>query len=428
MDNHLILILSLSGAFVICIIAFLMSMLRFALAKVKFDTNNRKEPSKIEKFILERSRLAAIVTSMSMKLAVGFLMLFIYLAITSGLEMAEIELSFSLRMTLFIVSAIFAIFLQYALIVIPSTHLGNVKADKVLKRLSKPFVFIMAVFIPLEFFGRKLSCLIYGKKIEDELDSFDYIDVDVKLRAEENDASELSAIEETIVKNTMKLPDLDISDIMIPRNQVCYLSLEDDFEENLSKIKSLGHTRFPLCESDLDKCIGTIHLRDILALNNFTSNDDLIAIKKDLLRIGETEISSSAFKKFRDNKTHIALVENEFGGTMGLLTLDCLLEIIVGDIQDEFDTPEDALIRKVDENVYSVLGLTPLHELSDVLDIDMESEYASTMGGLITHILGRFPVKGEVLSVPDTNINIIVDQVERTKVVSCVVKVVQKEE
>ncbi len=223
----------------------------------------------------------------------------------------------------------------------------------------------------------------------------------------------------------MKLPDLDISDIMIPRNKVCYLSLEDDFEENLAKIKSLGHTRFPLCESDLDKCLGTIHLRDILALDNFVSNDDLIAIKKDLLRIGEEEISSTAFKKFKDNKTHIALVENEFGGTMGMLTLDCLLEVIVGDIQDEFDVPEDAMIRKIDNNVYSVKGLTPLHELSDVLDIDLESEQASTIGGLITYILGRFPVKGELLAVPDTNLSIIVDEVERTKVLSCVIKVLE---
>ncbi len=425
MTNKLILILSLSGAFLICIIAFLMSMLRFALAKIKFDTNNKQTPTKSEKFILERSRLAAIVTSMSMKLSVGFLMLFFFLALTSGLEMLEVEMNFSLKIFLFVICAVFAIFLQYALIVIPSTHLGNTRSEKVLRGLSKPFVFVMGIFMPLEFFGRKLSCLIYGKKIEDELDSFDYIDVDVKLRAEENDASELSAIEESIVKNTMKLPDLDISDIMIPRNKVCYLSLEDDFEENLAKIKSLGHTRFPLCESDLDKCLGTIHLRDILALDNFVSNDDLIAIKKDLLRIGEEEISSTAFKKFKDNKTHIALVENEFGGTMGMLTLDCLLEVIVGDIQDEFDVPEDAMIRKIDNNVYSVKGLTPLHELSDVLDIDLESEQASTIGGLITYILGRFPVKGELLAVPDTNLSIIVDEVERTKVLSCVIKVLE---
>ncbi len=157
MTNKLILILSLSGAFLICIIAFLMSMLRFALAKIKFDTNNKQTPTKSEKFILERSRLAAIVTSMSMKLSVGFLMLFFFLALTSGLEMLEVEMNFSLKIFLFVICAVFAIFLQYALIVIPSTHLGNTRSEKVLRGLSKPFVFVMGIFMPLEFFGRKLS-------------------------------------------------------------------------------------------------------------------------------------------------------------------------------------------------------------------------------------------------------------------------------
>lgn len=228
-----------------------------------------------------------------------------------------------------------------------------------------------------------------------------------------------------IINNAIRLPDLNVSDVLLPRNQIQYLDLNDSTQTNLEKAKRVGHTRYPLCKGGLDHCLGIIHIKDIFQYKGDMESFDFSKFQRQLIQFEGTTPVEDALQKLQKFKIHMALVVDEFGGTIGLLTLEDMLEKLVGNIQDEFDH-EDAMIIPLGKNTYKVSGLTPIHELESLLNIKIGNNEVSTFGGLITASLGRIPEKNERIEIFGLSIRII--EVSRKRIISAIIRTSSVEE
>jgi len=210
---------------------------------------------------------------------------------------------------------------------------------------------------------------------------------------ESQKAQEVSPLGREILMNALDLRHRVVRDIMTPRGDVVFLNTDDPFEENLKTAQESRHTRFPLCQGHLDNTIGLVHIKDLLSLMR-QPKPDLGAIKRDLFPVPEMMPLEKLLNFFLAKHAHLALVIDEYGGTVGIVSLDNVLEEIVGDIQDEFDT-EQQEYRRVSDDEFVVSGSLGLYELNDLAGFQLESSDVSTVGGYVTHLLGHLPKQGE---------------------------------
>jgi CBS domain containing-hemolysin-like protein len=215
--------------------------------------------------------------------------------------------------------------------------------------------------------------------------------------AESEKAEEVSPLGREILINALDMAERVVRDITTPRGEVVFLNTEATFEENLKTAVDSRHTRLPLCQGHLDDTIGLVHIKDLLKLMR-EPTPDLQTIRRDLLHVPEMMALEKLLTFFLSKHAHIALVVDEFGGTTGVVTLDNVLEELVGDIQDEFDAEKPEL-RRVNENEFDIAGSLGLYELKDLMDLEIESDEVSTVGGYVTHQIGHMPKQGEQVTI-----------------------------
>ena len=208
---------------------------------------------------------------------------------------------------------------------------------------------------------------------------------------------DVTETERKILINALELNDLTVRDIMTPRTDVVTLDVEKDFRDNLKIAVESKHTRFPLVAGHLDKTLGLIHIKDVLALTDEDS-PSLMAICRDIITVSELLPLDVLLKTFLAKHAHFAVVKDEFGGSLGLVMLDDVLEELVGEIQDEFDE-EEKDFRRVSESEFVAQGSLPLHDLNAETSIVADTSDVSTVGGYITHLLGHLPKIGECVVV-----------------------------
>ena len=214
---------------------------------------------------------------------------------------------------------------------------------------------------------------------------------------ESEKSAEVTPLGRELVFNVLDLRDRVVRDIMTPRGEIVYLDLEDDFETNVKKAIESRHTRFPLCRENLDNTVGLVHIKELLPMMR-DPHPDLLKIKRDLIPLPEMMPLESLLKLFLNKHAHLAIVVDEFGGTVGMVTLENVLEELVGDIQDEFDFEKEEF-RKISASEFSVDGALGLYELNDLAKLELESADVSTIGGYVTHLLGHLPKTGEQVKI-----------------------------
>jgi CBS domain containing-hemolysin-like protein len=221
---------------------------------------------------------------------------------------------------------------------------------------------------------------------------------ELRLILEQSEKSaDVTPLGRELVFNVLDLRDRVVRDIMTPRGDIIYLDIDDDFETNLKKAIESRHTRFPLCRENLDNTIGLIHIKELLQLMR-DPHPDLLKIKRDLIPVPEMMPLEKLLKLFLSKHAHLAIVVDEFGGTVGMVTLEDVLEELVGDIQDEFDVEKEEF-RKINANEFTVDGTLGLYELNDLAKLELESADVSTVGGYVTHLLGHLPKTGEQVKI-----------------------------
>ena len=206
----------------------------------------------------------------------------------------------------------------------------------------------------------------------------------------------LDKMEGKLLDNVFEFSDRIASEVMIPRQDMVCIFIQDTFEEILEVVKQYGHTRYLLCDDDKDHVLGLVHMRDIIRFQEQTGEKDITEIKRDILAVPEGMPISHLVQRMRSQRTHMAVIVDEFGGSAGLVTLEDMLEELVGEIYDEFES-EQPDIQKLAENQYIVNGRVLLEEVSEMLEIELEEDTVSTIGGYVFSRLGRKPVKADVV-------------------------------
>jgi len=195
-----------------------------------------------------------------------------------------------------------------------------------------------------------------------------------------------------------------VREVMVPRSQMVVIDIEDDFDDTLAMIVESGHSRFPVIGEDRDEVLGILLAKDLLRYYGTDAAKELTIQK--LLRpaavIPESKRLKALLKEFRASHNHMAIVVDEYGGVAGLLTIEDVLEEIVGEIEDEHDDEEAEFIRPDgDRNgkpSFAVRALTRIEDFNEYFESELEDEEYDTVGGLVMHELGRLPRRGEKVS------------------------------
>lgn len=205
----------------------------------------------------------------------------------------------------------------------------------------------------------------------------------------------LSRSERIMIENVLSLEDKTARRIMVPRPDIVYLSLSRPLDDNLRIARQAGHTRYPLCDDDLTTVRGMIHVKDLFRAGPTNSNrPDLLRIARKVPFLPETLHLNQLLMEFQRNRVHLAILIDEYGSIVGMVSLENVLEELVGPIQDEFDR-ETPLVNPIGDGSFDVDAACPLDVLATVCGVAVPETEAETAGGLILDLLGRLALIGD---------------------------------
>ncbi len=217
-----------------------------------------------------------------------------------------------------------------------------------------------------------------------------------------NDAEDRDLIKpetKQMIEGVLEVAEMRVRDIMIPRSQMVTLNINQPIEDFLPVILESAHSRFPVVNDDIDDIEGILLAKDLLAFG-FNNNNEECRLK-DIIRpaiiVPESKKVEPLLKEFRSKRYHMAIVVDEYGGVSGVVTIEDILELIVGEIEDETDDEIEEEIRHLAGNVYQIKALTDLEDFDEYFNcqFDDEDADADTIGGLVLHRFGHVPQKGE---------------------------------
>lgn len=203
-----------------------------------------------------------------------------------------------------------------------------------------------------------------------------------------------------LVLNALDLRHRTAREVMRPRNEIAVFNTSAPLADCLAVAERTRYSRFPLCtDGDLDRTLGVVHIKDLYAVRDQARTAaELLPVARKLIYIPETARLERLLQLFLERKLHIALVVDEYGGTTGIVTLENVLEALVGQIQDEFDSEKTELFR-IGDNIWEATGTLPLHELEKIIGGVADGEGVATVSGWLTQRLGGFPKGGDTLTV-----------------------------
>lgn len=213
----------------------------------------------------------------------------------------------------------------------------------------------------------------------------------------------ISSQKREMLDNVFEFSERSARQIMIPRADVVYLSLSQSLEDNLRLARTSGHTRFPLCRDELDSVVGLVHIKDIF--RSTVQLTSLEQVQREISLVPETLPLDRLLRKMRTGKIHMAAVLDEYGGVSGIVTLENVIEEIVGEIQDEFDAEEPELVQ-LDAATYSVSGSMLVADLESKLNLEFSERDEDTIAGVALSELGRKPEVGDTVQVADLELEV----------------------
>ncbi|KTD50796.1 HlyC/CorC family transporter [Legionella quateirensis] len=228
----------------------------------------------------------------------------------------------------------------------------------------------------------------------------------------------LAMIEGAILFSKMR-----VRDIMLPKNQMVYINQDDEYAEIIKVVTQTGHSRFPVTGENTNEVIGILHAKDLLRyqMDNIESFD-LLDICRQVTFVPESRRLDSLLSEFRSNRNHMAIVVDEYGEVSGFVTIEDIIEQIIGDIEDEFDIDEDAYIKAHDDHCYIIKAHTPIEEFNDQLHANFSDETYDTIGGIVMNNFGYLPTRGEIITIDNFEFKIINSDARRIKLLECIDK------
>jgi CBS domain containing-hemolysin-like protein len=213
--------------------------------------------------------------------------------------------------------------------------------------------------------------------------------------------------ERQMIKSVMELDDTEASEIMTPRTDFVALPSTASLEDVRRAIAEHGHSRIPVYEGSIDDIVGVLYVKDLLLLDD-PKGFDLVSMLRHVPFVPHDKPVDELLQEFRERKVHMAFVLDEYGGTMGLVTIEDILEELVGEIEDEYETTEASPIERIDENTVEVDARMHIYDLNDALNINLpEDDDYDTLGGFVFSTLGRIPKVGERCDHENIQISVI---------------------
>ncbi|MFM2590689.1 CNNM family magnesium/cobalt transport protein CorC [Vibrio sp. TBV020] len=248
------------------------------------------------------------------------------------------------------------------------------------------------------FFGR-LGQIFQGEpKDRQEL-------VEVFRDSEENDLIDHDTRD--MLEGVMEISEMRVRDIMLPRSQMVTVDRSDDLDTLINLITDAQHSRYPVISEDKDHVEGILLAKDLLKyLGSGSEPFDIEQVIRPAVVVPESKRVDRLLKEFREERYHMSIVVDEFGGVSGLVTIEDILEEIVGEIEDEFDDEEELDIRKLSKHTFAVKALTTIEEFNDTFNTSFSDEEVDTVGGMVMTAFGHLPSRGEVVDIEGYNFKV----------------------
>jgi len=216
-----------------------------------------------------------------------------------------------------------------------------------------------------------------------------------------------------MLEGVLGVSDIQVRDIIVPRAQMTFLNRDDESDVLLKTVVESGHSRFPVMDEDREKVVGILLAKDLLRLaaRDPDLEDGVEFDIKEFMRptvfVPESKRLNVLLREMRRSRVHMAVVADEYGGIAGLVTIEDVIEQIVGDIDDEHDVDEDVNIRKDGDRQYIVRGQTPIDEFNEYFQTELSDDEFDTVAGLVMKQLGRLPRRGETLQLADCEVKVM---------------------
>ena len=288
--------------------------------------------------------------------------------------------------------------------IVPKTA-ANINSENLALRVAPTIAVLMFILTPVIFIVDKLSGFFfklmgidadssYNPMTENELKT--YVEVSHEDGAIESEEREM-------ILNVFDLGDSLARDIMVPRIDMTMVDVDASYNKLQNLFRNTLYSRIPVYEEDKDHIIGTVNLKDFFLVRK-SIDFSIRSIMRETYYTYETKKTDDLLIEMRESANNMAIVLNEYGAAVGLITLEDLLEEIVGEIRDEYDAEEEELIRETGDRTYDIAGSMKLDDINDALDTELDSEDYDSIGGIMIEQLDRLPKKGESVTLPDGTI------------------------
>ena len=299
--------------------------------------------------------------------------------------------------------------------------------EKVALFVARPMQFVMKLFKPFVWFLSTCSTAILNA-LNINTSSNDIVhtteELDMLVDASYNEG-ELNKTEAEMLHNMFNFSDLTAKQVMTPRTDMMCIEAIKSIDEIKKFTAENQYTRYPVYEETIDKILGFVHVKDLYTKLLENTNIELKDIIRPILLVPETMTLDNLVIEFRKRKSQIGIVVDEFGGTSGLITLEDVIEEIVGEVQDEFDEEEEIDIREVAPNTYVANAMMRIDEIAEFFGIEenqFDYEDVDTIGGLVVKILGRIAQVGDTVEIADKGLKFDVQKVDGARITRLVIQ------
>lgn len=365
----------------------------FSLTQKDVEDTLSDDPTKgkiISDLLEKPKKLLATLLVANNFINIGVVILFAYIGKTLFSDVSSPILKFIIEVVL--VTFLILLFGE----VLPKVYASrnNVKFSKM---VAMPVGFLDKVLSPISLPMRKVTIYLHNK-LGKQKTNFSVNQLSQAL--ELTDSEESSSEEQKILEGIVSFGNTDTKQVMSPRTDIFALDIEDSFEEIYAKIIENGYSRIPVYKDNIDQIEGVLFVKDLLPHIN-KKTFDWKSLMREPFFVPENKKIDNLLKEFQTMKSHLAIVVDEYGGTSGLVSLEDIIEEIVGDISDEFDG-NNVNYTKIDEKNYIFEGKTNLKDFYRVIDVDeqlfeIKKGEAETLAGFILEILGNFPKKSQMI-------------------------------
>ena len=284
-------------------------------------------------------------------------------------------------------------------------------------------LFLVRIFTPILFILNNISNLLsalLGQRNDDKKPTITQDELKTIVDVS-NQEGVLETDETEMIQNIFEFKDLTVDDIMIQRMDIVAISADMSYDEIIDVFKNRQLSRLPIYEDTIDDIIGVLYAKDLFFTEQSKEDFDIKTVMREPVFVNEFVKISDFFKKMQQVKTHIAIVLDEYGGVAGIVTMEDLVESIVGDIYDEYDQ-QDEEVRKLKENIYVINGNSKLTEIQDLLQVELVSKDYESLGGYLMDKMGKIPTQGDIYE--DENFKFVISSMDKNRINK--VKVIRK--